>query len=123
MCKKRAPICLADPLIYTFAIFYQAQMQYTSIANFPLNTWSPKVIYPGAFSIARIWLDLWYKDQNSPFCKVSVFVFLNFNLKQKHSLYKKCWPCSFHTESILWKKSLHKKTAIVNHLLYSKSRE
>ena len=38
--KKRAPICLADLLIYTFAIFYQSQMQYTSIANFPLNTWS-----------------------------------------------------------------------------------
>ena len=44
MCKKRAPICLADPLIYTFAIFYPAQMQSLYIhCKFSIKYMVPRV--------------------------------------------------------------------------------
>jgi hypothetical protein len=110
--KKRAPRYLScGPTdLYFCNFFYQAQMQYTSIANFPLNTWFPKVIYSGVFSIARIWLDLWYKDQNSPFfISTSTWkkyqIWQTFNVSNIHTLYCICLcSCCFRLETRLFNK-------------------
>ena len=56
----------------------------------------PKVIYKGVLSTGRLWLDLWFKDQNCPF---------ENSFSNNFSVLAKCgFPFKFFFEKILFKK-------------------
>ena len=68
------------------------------------------VIYLGVLLTGPVRLDLWYKDQNSPFYNSFSINFSLFQLETKNCSYKQFWPFYMvFIPNIFWKKKLYKK--------------